>query len=81
LTREKPSGTNHPPARHRPGRHHVGILGDIISECPGDFIGIRNHDAFHNNEHVAAVFLDPDFRPFVGSSLMVSFMQAGAFLV
>jgi hypothetical protein len=24
-----------------PGRHHVGILGDIISECPGDFIGIR----------------------------------------
>jgi hypothetical protein len=24
-----------------PGRHHVGIPGDIISECPGDFIGIR----------------------------------------
>jgi hypothetical protein len=23
-------------------RHHVGIPGDIISECPGDFIGIRN---------------------------------------
>jgi hypothetical protein len=24
-----------------PGRHHVGIPGDFISECPGDFIGIR----------------------------------------
>jgi hypothetical protein len=24
-----------------PGRHHVGIPGAIISECPGDFIGIR----------------------------------------
>src|SRR6266481_9918622 len=23
-----------------PGRHHVGTLGDIISECLGDFIGI-----------------------------------------
>jgi hypothetical protein len=26
-----------------PGRHHVGIPGDIISECLGDFIGIRTH--------------------------------------
>jgi hypothetical protein len=26
----------------RPGRHHVGTPGDIISECPGDFVGIRN---------------------------------------
>ena len=25
----------------RPGRHHVGIPGHIISECPGDFVGIR----------------------------------------
>ena len=25
-----------------PGRHHVGIPGDIISECLGDFVGIRN---------------------------------------
>jgi hypothetical protein len=25
----------------RPGRHHVGIPGDIISECPGDFVGIH----------------------------------------
>jgi hypothetical protein len=25
-----------------PGRHHVGTPGDIISECPGDFVGIRN---------------------------------------
>jgi hypothetical protein len=24
-----------------PGRHHVGIPGDFIAECPGDFIGIR----------------------------------------
>jgi hypothetical protein len=29
--------------RHRtPGRHHVGTPGDIISECPGDFVGIRS---------------------------------------
>jgi hypothetical protein len=25
-----------------PGRHHVGTPGDIIAECPGDFVGIRN---------------------------------------
>jgi len=25
----------------RPGRHYVGIPGDIISECPVDFVGIR----------------------------------------
>jgi hypothetical protein len=25
-----------------PGRHHVGIPGDIIPESPGDFVGIRN---------------------------------------
>jgi Transposase len=25
-----------------PGRHHVGTPGDIISECPGDFVGIRS---------------------------------------
>jgi hypothetical protein len=24
-----------------PGRHYVGTPGDIISECPGDFFGIR----------------------------------------
>jgi integrase len=24
-----------------PGRHHVGIPGDIIPESPGDFVGIR----------------------------------------
>jgi hypothetical protein len=24
-----------------PGRHHVGTPGGIISECPGDIIGIR----------------------------------------
>src|SRR5262249_43834448 len=27
-----------------PGRHHVGTPGDIISECLGDFVGIRNMD-------------------------------------
>jgi hypothetical protein len=26
-----------------PGRHHVGTPGDIISECPGDFVEIRSH--------------------------------------
>jgi hypothetical protein len=24
-----------------PGRHHLGTPGDIMSECPGDFVGIR----------------------------------------
>src|SRR5436853_7487312 len=28
-----------------PGRHHVGTPGDIISECPGDFVGIRTANA------------------------------------
>jgi hypothetical protein len=28
-----------------PGRHHVGTPGDIISECPGDFVGIRTEGA------------------------------------
>jgi hypothetical protein len=31
-------------SRHRgitPGRHHFGTPGDIISECLGDFVGIR----------------------------------------
>jgi hypothetical protein len=27
-----------------PGRHHVGIPGDIIPESPGDFVGIRTRD-------------------------------------
>jgi hypothetical protein len=26
-----------------PGRHHVGTPGDIISECLGDFVGIRSY--------------------------------------
>jgi hypothetical protein len=25
-----------------PGRHHVGILSDIIPESPGGFVGIRS---------------------------------------
>jgi hypothetical protein len=28
----------------RAGRHHVGTPGGIISECPGDFVGIRTLD-------------------------------------
>src|SRR5438552_12836848 len=27
------------------GRHHPGIPGDIMSEYPGDFVGIRNQIA------------------------------------
>jgi hypothetical protein len=38
----------------RPGRHHLGTPGDIISECLGDFIGIRNQEGrffhgYHDN--------------------------------
>jgi hypothetical protein len=32
------------------GRHHVGTPGDIISECPGDFIGIRIISAVAAND-------------------------------
>src|SRR5439155_6877190 len=35
-----------------PGRHHVGTPGDIISECPGDFVGIRT---FAPNWHIEAI--------------------------
>ena len=45
LTIPQPDATNYPPSEAPdPGRHHVGIPGDIISECPGDFIGIRIED-------------------------------------
>ena len=30
------------PASAEPGRHHLGNPGDIISERPGDFLGIRS---------------------------------------
>jgi hypothetical protein len=30
-----------------PGRHHIGTPGDIISECPGDFVRIRTSEVFH----------------------------------
>src|SRR5271169_85716 len=36
-----------------PGRHHVGTRGDIISECPGDFVGMRRGmrpDASENSQ-------------------------------
>src|SRR5262249_45027367 len=36
-----------------PGRHHVGILGDIIPESPGGFVGIRTaviHDSRRRSE-------------------------------
>jgi hypothetical protein len=53
LTVSKPNGRNHLPARHRNpggiarnnGRHHLGMVGDIISECLGDIIGIRSLSA------------------------------------
>jgi hypothetical protein len=39
-------------SRHRgitPGRHHFGTPGDIISECLGEFVGIRRL-AIHRRE-------------------------------
>jgi len=50
LTVSKPNGRNHLPAQHRNpggiarnnGRHQIGMVGDIISECLGDIIGIRS---------------------------------------
>src|SRR6266566_1187365 len=34
-----------------PGRHHVGTPGDIISECPGDFVGIRTLCVYCHHDH------------------------------
>jgi hypothetical protein len=55
-----------------PGRHHVGTPGDIISECLGDFIGIRSNPdvPLHASELerteanfavLSQFFLDPSF--------------------
>jgi hypothetical protein len=33
-----------------PGRHHLGTPGDIISECPGDIIGIRTKAISHHQQ-------------------------------
>src|SRR5437016_10338245 len=41
-----------------PGRHHVGTPGDIISECPGDFVGIRRQHVVNE----ASIGIDQD-RP------------------
>src|SRR6516162_6204002 len=40
LTDTCPVPKIHMPARRRTGRHHLVIPGDIISERPGDFVGI-----------------------------------------
>src|SRR6516165_8843095 len=40
LTDTCPVRKIHMPARRRTGRHHLVIPGDIISERPGDFVGI-----------------------------------------
>jgi hypothetical protein len=43
LTIAQPNATNYPASEAPdPGRHHVGIPSDIISECLGDFIEIRS---------------------------------------
>ena len=38
-----------------PGRHHLRTLGDIISECPGDFVGIRTPPCCNRNLPVMRV--------------------------
>jgi hypothetical protein len=43
-----------------PGRHHVGILGDIISECPDDFVGIRIQARPRNRRNLALAVLVAD---------------------
>jgi hypothetical protein len=53
-----------------PGRHHVGTPGDIISECLGDFIGIRIGESvghYENGELVVDTtsFLDKHEFDFV----------------
>ena len=35
------TGSIPPLSSYGTGRHHVGTPGDIISECPGDFVGIH----------------------------------------
>jgi hypothetical protein len=40
IIRQQGNWTRAPSSRNA-GRHHVGTMGEIISECLGDFIGIR----------------------------------------
>ena len=52
------------------GRHHVGTPGDIISECPGDFIGIRTKLARHHCVHLILPkwVITPDALEFAGDA-------------
>jgi hypothetical protein len=40
IIRQQGNPTRAPPSLNA-GRHHVGTVGEIISECQGDFAGIR----------------------------------------
>jgi hypothetical protein len=42
-----------------PGRHHLGAPGDIISECPGDFVGIRTPEVSAGVKDGDQVILNP----------------------
>jgi hypothetical protein len=44
-----------------PGRHHVGTQGDIISECPGDFVGIRRDLSLSTFCGTDSTFYNPPF--------------------
>jgi IstB-like ATP binding protein len=55
LTAQRPDAKNYPASEApQPGRHHVGIQGDIMSECPGDFVGIRR---WNSNSMIYVTFL------------------------
>ena len=54
-----------------PGRHHVGTPGDIISECPGDFVGIRILTAFRlSDRNYGLNQLRYDLRKLKGHGLL-----------
>ena len=58
LTGPPPNAKNYSPARvPDPGRHHVGIPGDIIPEFPGGFVGIRTMSFAVTHSTVVAVEL------------------------
>jgi hypothetical protein len=43
----------------RPGRHHLGTPGDIISECLGDFVGIRRFKKSALKPHLKTQWVIP----------------------
>src|SRR6516164_5048906 len=77
LTDTCPVPKIHMPARRRTGRHHLVIPGDIISERPGDFVGIGSFYPILRPNHLFPPFDNPAVRrALVGAIDQAEFMTA-----